>query len=184
GTPPAAGPGGRGGGGAARPEPLEMAHQRGTPVGDCNALQETPRNVFGAAIFAGSECWGMRLERNRFLHDEPRQPSRTQARVEHVLVGLLLSPSLAYRSTQTGPASRLPSGSLVRTLLVGGRIRDNEFQGLTLGVLAMAAIGDVRFEDNVARDCFGGIWLYSQRALAYADLAGKYTVAGNLEQGT
>ncbi|HEV8097530.1 MAG TPA: hypothetical protein VGP56_00195, partial [Gaiellaceae bacterium] len=172
------------GGGVTLAEPLEMAHQRGTPVGDCSALQETPRNVFGAAIFAGSECWGMRLERNRFLHDEPRQPSRAQARVEHVLVGLLLSPSLVYRSTEAGLASRLPSGTLVRTLLVGGRIRDNEFQGLTLGVLAMAEIGDVRFEDNIARDCFGGIWLYSQRALAYADLAGKYTVAGNLEQAT
>lgn len=140
-------------------------------------------NVFGVGVFAGSECWGMQLTHNRFLHDAPREPERGEEAQQHVLVGVLLVPSLVYRAAMHGPeATQLPSGSLIRTLLERGRITQNEFNGLSVGVALFADLGEVRIEDNVLRDCYGGIWLSSLRAQAFAELAGKYTVAGSLSQ--
>ena len=142
------------------------------------------RNVFGVGVFAASQCWGLRLERNRFLHEPAHQPDASQGAPVHVLCGLLLVPSLVYRSGSTRAARELPSGALIRSLLTRGRIRDNEFTGLTVAVVAFADLGDLRIEDNVIRDCYGGIWLSSLRAQAFAELGGKFTVAGNLQEGT
>jgi hypothetical protein len=89
-----------------------------------------------------------------------------------------------YRSDPSAAAGGLPSGSLVRTLLVRGRILENEFNGLSFPIVAFAELGDVRIEDNVVRDCYAGIWLLSLRAQAFTELAGKYTVASNLVEGT
>jgi hypothetical protein len=89
-----------------------------------------------------------------------------------------------YRSDPTEAAGGLPSGSLVRSLLVRGRILGNEFNGLSLAVVAFAELGDLRIEDNAVRDCYAGIWLMSLRAQAFTGLAGKYTVASNLIEGT
>src|SRR5262249_4079201 len=142
-------------------------------------------NVFGVGVFAGSECWGLRLERNRFLHEPPHvQTQQGRVQVAHVLVGYLLAPSLVYRSSETALASRRPSASLLRSLLVRAHIRDNEFTGLSVAIVAFAEFGDVRISDNEIRDCAAGIWLFSLRAQAFAELAGKYTVASNLVEGT
>jgi hypothetical protein len=82
-----------------------------------------------------------------------------------------------------GPeVSRLPSGSILRTLLERGRITQNEFTGLTVGVVLFSDLGEVRLEDNVLRDCYGGFFLSSLRAQAFAEVAGRYTVAGSLSQ--
>jgi hypothetical protein len=165
--------------------------------------------VFGIGIFAASECWGMRVEHNRFLHDAPHQtafrrridPERHQFEVErptkdpasefgatggaaHLLVGLLLAPTLVYRSQRTEMAERLPSGALVRALLTRGRIRENEFSGLTAAGILFAELGDVRIENNTVRESYAGFAMLSLRSLAFADLAGDYTVAGSIREET
>jgi hypothetical protein len=190
-------------------------------VGDATAGDNGPRNVFGVGIYAGSECWGMRVERCRFLYDvehlRPRpvqlvqragedsviaigqdlEPSAAinaekraafaEAQPEHMLVGILLGPNLLYHgkaTTGTGTElvelNKLPSGALLRALLTRGRITGNEFSGLTVGIYLVAQIGELRIEDNSIRSCYGGIWLGSDRAQAYADIAGDYTQAADL----
>lgn len=171
--------------------------------------QTAERFVFGVGIFAASECWGMSVEHNRFLHDAPHRtvlarrpdPERRQliergqlehtgdfASIEgigtHLLVGMLLAPSLVYRSKRSEMVERLPSGALVRSLLTRGRIRDNEFSGLTAAGILFAELGDVRIEDNTVRESYAGFALLSLRSLAFADLAGEYTVAGNIREET
>jgi hypothetical protein len=170
------------------------------------AEQTTGRIVFGIGIFAASECWGMRVEHNRFLHDAPHQAQLTRRRPDperhqppqrleeqggfvnvqrssaHILVGLLLAPSLVYRSQRSTMAERLPSGALVRSLLTRGRIRDNEFSGLAAAGILFAELGDLRIENNTVRDSYSGFGILSLRSLAFADLAGKYTVAGSIRE--
>ncbi len=171
--------------------------------------QTAGRVVFGVGIFAASECWGMRVEHNRFLHDAPHQaptlhvpdpehhqfPERSQLETvgafagadligTHLLVGLLLAPSLVYRAQRTELSHRLPSGALVRSLLTRARIRENEFSGLTAAALLFAELGDVRIEENTVRESYAGIGIFSLRSLAFADLAGNYTVAGSIREET
>jgi hypothetical protein len=142
--------------------------------------QTAERIVFGVGIFAASECWGMRVEHNRFLHDAPREDGAGT----HLLIGLLLAPSLVYRSQRTELAAKLPSGALVRAVLTRGRIRENEFSGLTAAGIMFAELGDVRIEDNTVRDSYAGFATLSLRSLAFADLAGDYTVAGSIRDET
>src|SRR5262249_28781328 len=127
----------------------------------------TPHSVFGIGIFAGSECWGLRLESNRFLHDTLAAPN-SRAGFQHVLVGVLLAPTMVVGSTGTTGVAVAPeravllkAGTLVPSILERGRIVGNDFHGLTVGVCAIASLGEIRVEDNVARECHGGIWLFA-----------------------
>lgn len=141
-------------------------------------------NVFGVGVFAGSECWGLELRHNRFLHDAPKDARRTGARAPlHVLVGVLLAPSLVYRAAMHGNfATKLPSGSLIRPLLERGRIERNEFSGLTAAVALFADLGELRIEDNVLRDCYGGAWLSSLRAEVLVERSAKLTISAAVSE--
>ena len=222
-------------------------------VGQAGAGADTVHNVLGIGIYAGSECWGMRVERCRFLHDAehvrarpvevaaastPTPPpgagsgsassgSATQAlevytrvaaerraaaaatQPAHELVGIVLAPNLLYRGqrqaptgepgAETTPAEQpapdsgpeqaagaakhlvaLPSGALLRALITRGRIVDNEFSGLRIGVYIVAQVGDLRIENNTIRSCYEGILISSTKAQAYADVAGNYTAVADV----
>jgi hypothetical protein len=145
-------------------------------IGDATTTPETaqtmPRSVFGVAVFAASECWGMKLERNRFLHEE-MPPLNFDGGPTHILVGLLLTPSVLsgrsglHQTGRTGPA-------VLRALLQDALVRDNLFDGVTVGIVVLAELGNIRIEDNVMRHCYGGIWTLDQRAQAYLDLSSGY----------
>jgi hypothetical protein len=224
-------------------------------VGEGEASSNTVRNVLGIGIYAGSECWGMRVERCRFLHDAEhvrarpvelpgtsgasakpvpnpvgaaesssggprgwatkalqiysrvageRRMAAAEIQPMHELAGIVLMPNLLYRghAQQVGrqnPASEpggatapqqpaaseknlvaLPSGALLRALITRGRIADNEFSGLTVGIYIVAQVGELRIEDNAIRSCYEGIVIYSTKAQAYADVAGNYTAVADV----
>jgi hypothetical protein len=147
-------------------------------IGPPTAGAEPPRQVFAAGIFAGSECWGLSVERNRFLHDVDyvRRGGRDRNQLI-LLAGLLLAPSLVLRSdTGQEDPSGLPDGTLVHSLLSDASLRDNHFAGLSVGVAVFADLGDIRVQDNAAIGCYGGVWLSSLEAQAFIDFAARYEV--------
>jgi hypothetical protein len=123
--------------------------------------------MLGVGIFAGSECWGLLVKDNRFLHDEEyrdRGPFR-------MLVGFLLAPSTTVR------AGRSARALVLLPWLHQAEFRGNEFAGLTIAVLVYSNAGLVRFEENTVTDCYAGFWLLSLRALLFsARLFGQLTV--------
>jgi hypothetical protein len=150
-------------------------------VGAAGSGSTPVRNLFAAGVFAGSESSGMHVCDCRFLYNAPsRAAAASRAAPLHLLVGLLVAPSLVYKSGTTKIEGDLPSASVIGTLLTRATIEGNEFTGLTAAVLAIADLGDVRFSANEVRDCYAGVSLASLRAHAYADLAGGYTVAAEV----
>jgi hypothetical protein len=105
-------------------------------------------SVSAVAVYAGSEMWNARFERNRFLHDEQYEQD---ARVHRVLMGIALLPQSAR--TRDGDQPLLPS------VIDRAVIRDNEFAGLTHAIAVMARLGRVRCTDNFVHDCASGILL-------------------------
>lgn len=140
-------------------------------VEDCLFRYELTRDadVFGVGIFAGSECWGLKIQNCRFLHDDEylqdlQEPLR-------MLVGYLLAPSLSLRSQPNSKAmvAVSPANSLVRSLLQDATFENNQFAGLTFATLIMADIGVIRIENNTVRDCYSGFWLLTLRTLSLQD---------------
>jgi Family of unknown function (DUF6519) len=112
------------------------------------------RNLFAVGIFAGSECWGLQLIGNRFLHDEEyllTQVTNRENELLPFLVGYLLSPSLFAGSDN--------QSLIVPSLLQDAVIRDNRFTGLTAAILAIADTGIVRLESNTVFQCISGFFL-------------------------
>jgi hypothetical protein len=112
------------------------------------------RNLFAVGIFAGSECWGLQLIGNRFLHDEEyllTQGANRENELLPFLVGYLLSPSLFAGSDN--------QSLIVPSLLQDAVIRDNRFAGLTTAILAIADTGIVRLESNTVVQCISGFFL-------------------------
>jgi hypothetical protein len=139
---------------------------------DPDAELPADHSVFGVGVFAGSECWGLTLTRNRFLHDTLAPPKRGE-RAQHTLVGVLLAPTQAFPAEGDERRDRL---TLVRTILERGRFVANEFHGLSLGVFAAAQLGEVRVQDNVVLDCHGGVWLLNQASIAMIDRTSEFRV--------
>ena len=136
--------------------------------------QAGPPNVFAVGIFAGSECWGMTVERCRFLHDVTRGPVAGEGPMR-ILLGLLLAPTIITKSTR--------SGTLVRSLLDDAVIRDNRFAGLSLGGAIFADLGDIRIQDNALSGGYGGFWIFSLESGAFIDTASRFAI-GNVEKDT
>jgi hypothetical protein len=48
----------------------------------------------------------------------------------------------------------------------------------------MASLGEVRVEDNLARDCHGGVWLFALGVQSFVSTVGDFGVNGSLDRGT
>ncbi len=127
------------------------------------------RDVFGVAIFAGSECWGFRLSGCRFVHEEDYLRNRT--RVFRMLFGYLLMPTVSLKRVK-GRAGRV----LTRTILQDARIEENLFSGISMPALVMARTGVVAIENNIVRDCPAGFWLLSLASAAFSPSVSAITI--------
>jgi hypothetical protein len=139
--------------------------------------QTMPRNVFGVAIFAAGGVWGLRLTRNRFLHD-PTTPQQDGGPL-HLLIGYLLTPTVVSRSE--GTKARAIGLGRLQALIDDATITDNLFRGITAAVVVAAELGDLRIWDNVVDGCFAGVWLLDATGFASADPSGR--VAGKAAAG-
>ncbi|MBG1270895.1 hypothetical protein [Nostoc sp. WHI] len=112
-------------------------------------------NLFAVGIFAGSECWGLKLLENRFLRDEEYLllEQKTGQNEQRFLIGYLLAPALIPRKNAVNKLN------IVLSLLQDGIIRDNRFTGLTTAILILADTGLVRIENNTVIECISGFWL-------------------------
>jgi len=155
---------------------FSLGEHRTTP----EIAQTMPRDVFGVGVFAAGGCWGVRLTRNRFLHD-PAMPQGTDGRPLHYLVGYLLTPTAVAAARDAG-SSRALGAARLRALIEDAEISCNEFHGLTAAVVIAAEVGDVRVWDNVIADCYSGIWIADTTAIFNTDLAGTYQLH-NAEAG-
>jgi hypothetical protein len=124
-------------------------------------------NLFAVGIFAGSECWGLQLIGNRFLHDEEYLLTQTNS----FMVGYLLCPSVINVSSKQ---ELLVVPSLLEDVL----IRDNRFAGLTVAILVIADTGTVRLESNTVLQCISGFFLAPAEFVNKLDLIVSGTFLG------
>ena len=75
-----------------------------------------PGHIFQVGVMGGAECWGMTLERNRFLREEPSAEfvKLTAGEVPNLVVGFLLAPSLLFPSSNPGALKEVPVGRAAR----------------------------------------------------------------------
>ena len=72
--------------------------------------QTMPRSVFGVGVFASGGAWGLRLTRNRFLHE--RTVPLTAEGAVHLLIGYLHVQSVAhFANPRTAAPSTTPGGA-------------------------------------------------------------------------
>jgi hypothetical protein len=126
-------------------------------VEDCLFRYILPKraSVFSVGIFAGSECWGLKVLNNRFLRDEEyldnsENPSR-------FLIGYLLMPAIAIPDSSNPALALKPI--IIPSLLEDAVFRDNMFSGLTIPMMILADSGSIRIEKNTVRDSYSGVWL-------------------------
>jgi hypothetical protein len=112
------------------------------------------QRIVAIGFLARGECWGLRLTRNRFLHDVDYEQSPEALRL---LFGYALVP--AIRIGPSVPTLRQLSEASLDALLDDAEISDNQFVGMTIAVLASARLGYVRIERNRVKGCSGGIYL-------------------------
>jgi hypothetical protein len=143
--------------------------------------QTMPRNVFGVAVFAAGGIWGLRLNRNRFLHD-PAQLALPGGE-KHLLAGFVHAPAVASRADVPKPAASttVVGPGLVRATLDDAVIVDNEFHGIAVAVAVFAKVIEIRFRDNLIKDCYGGVWILDLEALVKTDL-GKRQVSPTIAE--
>lgn len=110
------------------------------------------RALLGVGIFAQSECWGHRIERNRFLRDDDYLKEANAG--SRLLIGYLLASSL------------LSDKRFVHALLEDASFRANSFSGLAAAVLVIAQTGVVEVEGNDVRDCFDGFHFSTLRLIS------------------
>ena len=129
-------------------------------------------DVFGVGLFAGSECWGLKVQNCRFIQEEEYlrgfQKPESQEPLR-ILTGYLLAPSLSLKALPGDDRNREvnqpPAGTMVRSLLQDATFSHNLFAGLTFATLIMADTGVVKIENNTVRECYSGFWLMTLRAL-------------------
>lgn len=110
--------------------------------------------MFAVGFLARGACWGLRMTRNRFLHDIDylQRPD-----VMRLLFGYLLVPTLAIGRERVTP--RELSAPRLDALIEAGEISDNQFVGLSFAVLIFARMGQLRIERNRVQGCSAGIYL-------------------------
>jgi len=74
-------------------------------------------------------------------------------------------------------AETAPAATFARALLSDAVIKDNVFQGLTLPVYAIGDFGRVEIIGNLVRQCYAGMVLLSDAALAALDLLARSAVS-------
>jgi hypothetical protein len=107
-------------------------------------------SVEAIAIWVNDECWNMRVERNRFLHDDQYVRDRP---LDRLLIGLAATEAIPGQAAQGRRESQF-----VPVLLENVSIAGNEFAGLTLAVFVRAEFGRLRCENNFAHGCDGGFY--------------------------
>jgi hypothetical protein len=115
--------------------------------------------VFGAGIFAGSECWGLTLHGNRFVYEEDFL--RATEGPFRVLYGLVLTPTIRYKVDGKVNLARSTSATLILSLLQDGSIENNLFAGISAAVAILADVGVVKLAGNTVRNSYAGFVLYS-----------------------
>ncbi len=133
-----------------------------------------PKPVLVAiGIFTGGTCEGLSVTGCQFAPDSANSnPDITQ----RVTVGLLTSPTLL-------PAVGTAKSTMATAGLDGLVITGTRFDELNIAVLAFAALGGLRMEDNSVHGCYAGFWLIALDMPAFFDLAGSYDVQ-NVDRGT
>jgi hypothetical protein len=115
-------------------------------------------DLHAAGLLATSECWNLRVERSRFLHDDEyeRKPGLTRR-----MIGILASIAFPEQKGDGTKRAVLSSRKVldgIPMLLENCCIIGNEFAGLTAAVYARADIGRVRCQDNLAHGCDAGFY--------------------------
>jgi hypothetical protein len=130
-------------------------------VEDCLFRFTIPQgqNVFGVGIFAGSECWGLKVRGNSFVRDDDYLHESGTVRV---IIGYLLAPSSAAAEAVTRDAGF--TGRFTPSLLQDASFRDNDFHGLSIAALAYADYGAIEIDDNTVRLCEFGFLFFSLRS--------------------
>jgi hypothetical protein len=126
--------------------------------------------TLGVGVFAGSECWGLRLRDNRFVHDD--ESLRVDEPPFRFLIGYAVTPSSEIAGKQRNVG--------VPALLHDGTIRNNVFHGLAAAGLVFGKLGEIRLQDNSVRDGHLGFvlaateWLAASSRLDGTDQLGFY----------
>ena len=131
--------------------------------------------IFAAGLLTGSECWGLTVEKCRFLHDDDPLPEEKISTVD--LLGIVVSPSVVFAETSI-TRERLSTGAFVPALLQDASLRNNTFSGISLAVMVIADAGLVKLEGNLLRACRAGFFLTSTDFAAASPLiaaAGRIT---------
>ena len=110
---------------------------------------------FGAGLFAGDDCTGLRVSGCVFHHDRPDDGEPLRA-----LFGALL-----YPTAVPVPADRADGPALLVPVLDDADLADSRFTGLASAVLVFGLLGAVRVRGNTAADCLSGLWLAAGEAL-------------------
>lgn len=131
-------------------------------------------NVWGAGIFANSECWGLHVKSCRFLHEEDYLETQATTGFWRILSGFILTPAFEQRA---GEINARAITSIVSPLLQDAYFDDNLFSGLTFATFIYSDAGILEFRKNTVRGCMAGFFYASLLTLAYA---GDFNIAGRL----
>jgi hypothetical protein len=143
-------------------------------IADCQfRYRFRPRSAtFAIGVLGRGECWGLRLHRNRFLHDID-YPQRDEN--IRLLFGYVLVPGIALDRERM--SARQLSDARLDALLEDAEIVDNRFVGLTVATLVYARLGYVRIERNRVDGCVGGMMLVE------ASAGGMFKIADTYDMG-
>jgi hypothetical protein len=110
-------------------------------------------SLFSAAVLAGGQMTGLRLTGCTFTGLSPDIVPFYGLDTGQAAAG-------SYQLT-FGYLQMASSQAESQSVLHDAMIEDCLFQGITVPVLAMDRLGDLRLQDNTVRDCYGGFWLLS-----------------------
>jgi|GEM_PF-2107439 len=141
--------------------------------------QTMPRAIFAAGVFLSGGSWGLRVQRNRFLHHGVAPVG--DSAVRHTLAGIMHLASVAL-GRWGGKASGRLGNSRLPALLEDAVIEDNLFDGVTTGIAVAAELGSLRIWDNVIRNAYQGITILDGSASSSNDPTGQHRLEADSEQ--
>lgn len=144
-------------------------------------LREENLALIAIGIFTGGTCEGLSVTGCRFTPGSAAGATPNPKLPQSITMGILTSPTLV--STASTTKETAAAYFRVVTGLDDLVITDTRFDGLTVAVLAFAALGGLRIDDNSVRDCYAGFWFISLDMPAYLDLTGSYA-AQDVDQST